>query len=183
MGTVRTRRDPPPTVEIPRAEYVCQVKKIDPDVETTFGKKDRVTVEIVEGPLTGQTANKLFGQSLGTQSKMYSFLTTVGVPPVQDGQSFDLNVLLGRRAVVLISPNKDDEGKVYNNIESWRPYFQGAVPPPVAPPPPPMAGPGVAPQMPAAYPPGYVPPTAPPPVAPLPPVAPPPVTGTRPNFV
>lgn len=200
MGTVRTRRDPPPRVPIPTAEYICRIKGVKPDAyDTQFGKKDLVIFEIVDGPWKGHEATKGFGQSLGPKAKMTSLITSVGLPPVADGQGFELESLIGKQIVVGIKASSDNEGAVYNNAETWRPYFPGTIPPPVVSPqpaaapayiPPAPATPAMSAQ-PAAYPPGYVPNPAPPPQAvppaqpaPQPVYTPPPASSTsgRPNF-
>lgn len=86
-------------------------------VEGPYGLKDRLTVTFeVEGSLQPVEVRKRYNASIHPKSAFAGLIESVtGILP---GEEFDIDSLEGMECQVLITHRQDDQGNVWENIES-----------------------------------------------------------------
>ena len=92
-------------------------------VETNFGTKDRVRIVFECTDQNDSEGNplKLFitaTKSLHPKSTLGNFLKQLGIP-VTPGQEFDLEDVVGVKALAVVQHNPGSNGKTYANVTSF----------------------------------------------------------------
>ena len=125
-------------IKVEEGDYLGEVSSLNENIPGKWGTCVRIVFRIVGGEFDGATASVLAKDDWSAGSKLDMILRSLGVEPLEYGQEFDSNLLIGRQAKIYVE-SEEKNGQVHNNVTKWRPLknpitsTQTAVTPPAAP--------------------------------------------------